>query len=92
MTDFYNKIVEWYKDGGDCGYIIACQTSTEFDNYKKDILTYLGNYCGADIEAIFSMDEIKLNRISKKYSSINIVKDSSTQKLKEIPCLLLKTR
>ena len=55
MTDFYKKIVEWYDEGGGCGYIIACQTSTEFDNYKKDILTYLENHFGANIEAIFSI-------------------------------------
>ena len=51
MTDFYKKILEWYEDGGGCGFSIACHTSTEFDNYKKDILTYLENHCGADIEA-----------------------------------------
>lgn len=74
MTDFYNKIVEWYKDGGGCGYSIACHTSTEFDNYKKDILTYLENHCGADIEATISMDKMKLSRIGKEYGSIDIVK------------------
>lgn len=74
MTDFYNKILEWYKDGGGCGFSIACHTSTEFDNYKKDILTYLENHCGADIEATFSMDKMKLSRISKEYGSIDITK------------------
>ena len=74
MTDFYNKIVEWYKDGGGCGFSIACHTSTEFDNYKKDILTYLENHCGVDIEATFLMDKMKLNRIGKEYGSIDIVK------------------
>lgn len=74
MTDFYKKIVEWYDEGGGCGYIIACQTSTEFDNYKKDILTYLEKHCGADIEATFSMDKMKLSRIGKEYGSIDIVK------------------
>lgn len=74
MTDFYNKVLEWYKDGGGCGFSIACQTSTEFDNYKKDILTYLGNYCGADIEATFLMDKMKLSRIGKEYGSIDITK------------------
>lgn len=74
MTDFYNKIVEWYKDGGGCGYSIACHTSTEFDNYKKDILTYLKNHCGADIEAMLSMDKMKLSRIGKEYGSIDITK------------------
>lgn len=84
MTDFYNKIVKWYNDGGGYGYSIACQTSTEFDNYKKDILTYLGNYCGADVEATFSMDKIKLNRIGKEYGSIDIVKKQPEQKLDTI--------
>jgi hypothetical protein len=74
MTDFYNKILEWYKDGGGCGFSIACHTSTEFDNYKKDILIYLENHCGADVEATFSMDKIKLNRIGKEYGSIDILK------------------
>ena len=74
MTDFYNKIVKWYNDGGSCGNSIVCQTSTEFDNYKKDILTYLENHCGADVEATFSMNKIKLNRIGKEYGSIDIIK------------------
>lgn len=74
MTDFYNKILEWYKGGGGCGFSIACHTSTEFDNYKKDILIYLENHCGADVEATFSMDKIKLNRIGKEYGSIDILK------------------
>lgn len=74
MTDFYNKILEWYKDGGGCGFSIACHTSTEFDNYKKDILTYLENHCGADVEAMFSMDRMKLSRIGKEYGSIDITK------------------
>ena len=74
MTDFYNKILKWYKDGGGCGFSIACHTSTEFDNYKKDILIYLENHCGADVEATFSMDKIKLNRIGKEYGSIDILK------------------
>ena len=81
MTDFYNKIVEWYKDGGGRGYSIACHTSTEFDNYKKDILTYLKNHCGADIEAVFLMDKIKLNRIGKEYGSIDIVKRQPDSKI-----------
>lgn len=74
MTDFYNKILEWYKDGGGCGFSIACHTSTEFDNYKKDILTYLENHCGADVEATLSMDKMKLSRIGKEYGSIDITK------------------
>lgn len=74
MTDFYKKILEWYKDGGGCGFSIACHTSTEFDNYKKDILTYLENHCGADVEATFSMDKMKLSRIGKEYGSIDITK------------------
>ena len=81
MTDFYNKIIEWYKDGGGCGYSIACHTSTEFDSYKKDILTYLGNHCGADVEAIFSMDKMKLSRIGKEYGSIDIVKRQPDPKI-----------
>lgn len=80
MTDFYNKILEWYKDGGGCGFSIACHTSTEFDNYKKDILTYLENHCGADIEATFSMDKMKLSRIGKEYGSIDITKRQPEQK------------
>lgn len=74
MTDFYKKILKWYKDGGGCGFSIACHTSTEFDNYKKDILTYLENHCGADVEATFSMDKMKLSRIGKEYGSIDITK------------------
>ena len=82
MTDFYKKILEWYEDGGGCGFSIACQTSTEFDNYKKDILTYLENHCGADIEATFSMDEMKLSRIGKEYGSIDITKRQPDPKVK----------
>ncbi len=82
MTDFYKKIVDWYNDGGGCGYGIACQTSTEFDNYKKDILTYLENHCGIDVEATFSMDKIKLYRIGKEYGSIDIVKRQPDPKVK----------
>lgn len=81
MTDFYNKILEWYKDGGGCGFSIACHTSTEFDNYKKDILTYLENHCGADVEATFSMDKIKLSRIGKEYGSIDITKRQPDPKI-----------
>ena len=81
MTDFYNKILEWYKDGGGCGFSIACHTSTEFDNYKKDILIYLENHCGADVEATFSMDKIKLNRIGKEYGSIDILKRQPDSKV-----------
>ena len=82
MTDFYNKILEWYKDGGGCGFSIACHTSTEFDNYKKDILTYLENHCGADVEATFSMDKMKLSRIGKEYGSIDITKRQLDPKVK----------
>lgn len=82
MTDFYKKILEWYEDGGGCGFSIACHTSTEFDNYKKDILTYLENHCGADIEATFSMDEMKLSRIGKEYGSIDITKRQPDPKVK----------
>ena len=81
MTDFYNKILEWYKDGGGCGFSIACHTSTEFDNYKKDILTYLENHCGADVEATFSMDKMKLSRIGKEYGSIDITKRQPDPKI-----------
>ena len=82
MTDFYNKILEWYKDGGGCGFSIACHTSIEFDNYKKDILIYLENHCGADVEATFSMDKIKLNRIGKEYGSIDILKRQPDPKIR----------
>lgn len=82
MTDFYKKILEWYEDGGGCGFSIACHTSTEFDNYKKDILTYLENHCGADVEATFSMDKMKLNRIGKEYGSIDITKRQPDPKVK----------
>lgn len=82
MTDFYKKILEWYKDGGGCGFSIACHTSTEFDNYKKDILTYLENHCGADVEATFSMDKMKLSRIGKEYGSIDITKRQPDPKVK----------
>lgn len=82
MTDFYKKILEWYKDGGGCGHSIACHTSKEFDSYKKDILTYLENHCGADVEATFSMDKIKLSRIGKEYGSIDIIKRQPDPKIK----------
>ena len=37
-TYFHNALLEWYKDGGGCGFSIACHTSTEFYNIAEILL------------------------------------------------------
>lgn len=56
----YKDIKDWFEG---TSYVYGTvKTSTEFDETKNNVLNFLMNHMGSDIEATFTMHKIKLKK------------------------------
>ena len=56
----YKDIKDWFEG---TSYVYGTvNTSTEFDEVKNNVLKFLMNHMGSDIEATFTMHKIKLKK------------------------------
>lgn len=56
----YKDIKDWFE--GKSYVYSTVKTSTEFDETKNNVLNFLMNHMGSDIEATFTMHKIKLKK------------------------------